>query len=541
LQTARRARMKRRHDTRGNAMTAQTFTDTERRLTLAGLMIVFLLSALDQTVVSTAMPRIIAELNGLTLYSWVTTAYLLTSTVMVPIWGKLGDIYGRKPVLLAGIGIFLAGSWLSGLSGEFGDVLGMSGMVQLIVFRALQGIGGGALFTTAFAIIADLYPPRERGKFAGIFGSVFGLASVLGPLIGGYFTDHGTVQIGSHLIAGWRWVFYVNLPLSLLSLFMILVKMPPLEHRRSGAVDYIGAILLVAAFVPLLLALSQGGHDFAWNSPQSIGLFVFAAVALALFLYAQTKVSNPLLPLRLFANKVFATANLAGFLISMAFLGVVTFLPLYMQLGLGVDATTSGLAILPLMGGLIVASTGAGQLVSKTGRYKPLMIGGAVLLLIGIGLLTRVTAHTTLPDLCWRMAIVGLGLGPGQSLFNLATQNAVDVRDIGVATSSNQFFRQIGSTIGVAVFGALLTHRLANQGQGFDLGSLQGLALKATAQGAARHADPVLAQALTQAITGVFAAGLFVIAAGLAVIFMIPELPLRGRQPVEPVLEKEPV
>ena len=232
---------------------SQTFTDTERRLTLGALMIVFLLSALDQTVVSTAMPRIIAELNGLTLYAWVTTAYLLTSTVMVPIWGKLGDIYGRKPILLAGIGIFLAGSWLAGLSGEFGDLLGMSGMVQLIVFRALQGIGGGALFTTAFAIIADLYPPRERGKFAGIFGSVFGLASVLGPLIGGYFTDHGTVQLGSHVVAGWRWVFYVNLPLSLLSLFMILVKMPALEHRRSGAVDYLGAILLVAAFVPCAL------------------------------------------------------------------------------------------------------------------------------------------------------------------------------------------------------------------------------------------------------------------------------------------------
>jgi EmrB/QacA subfamily drug resistance transporter len=526
--------------------TAQTFTDTERRTTLAGLMIVFLLSALDQTVVSTAMPRIIAELNGLTLYAWVTTAYLLSSTVMVPMWGKLGDIYGRKPVLLAGIAIFLAGSWLSGLSGEFGTVLGMSGMVQLIVFRALQGIGGGALFTTAFAIIADLYPPRERGKFAGIFGSVFGLASVLGPLIGGYFTDHGTVHLGSHVIAGWRWVFYVNLPLSLLSLFMILVKMPPLHHRSSGAVDVAGAILLVAAFVPLLLALSLGGHDFAWSSPQSLGLFAFAAVALAAFLFVETKVSNPLVPLRLFRNRVFATSNLAGFLISVAFLGVVTFLPLYMQLGLGVSATTSGLAILPLMGGLIVASTAAGQLVSKTGRYKPLMIAGTVLLLTGIGLLTRVTPHTSLMDLCWRMAIVGLGLGPGQSLFNLATQNAVEVRDIGVATSSNQFFRQIGSTIGVAVFGALLTHRLAGEGQGLDLGQLQGMTLKATAPNgagrAARHADPALAQALTHAITGVFAAGLIVIALGLVVIFLIPELPLRGRQPgPEPVLEKEPV
>ena len=512
-------------------MTTQTFTDTERRLTLGALMIVFLLSALDQTVVSTAMPRIIAELNGLTLYAWVTTAYLLTSTVMVPIWGKLGDIYGRKPVLVTGIAIFLAGSWLSGLSGEFGPVLGVSGMVQLILFRALQGIGGGALFTTAFAIIADLYPPRERGKFSGIFGSVFGLASVLGPLIGGYFTDHGTVQIGAHTIAGWRWVFYVNLPLSLLSLFMILVKMPVLAHRRSGSVDVLGAALLIAAFVPLLLVLSLGGHSFAWGSARSLGLFAGAAVALGLFLWAESRVSNPILPLALFGNRVFATANLAGFLISMAFLGVVTFLPLYMQLGMGVDATTSGLAMLPLMGGLILSSTAAGQLVSRTGRYKPPMIAGALLLLLGVALLSRVTVHTSLADLCWRMAIVGLGLGPGQSLFGLAAQNAVEPRDIGVATSSNQFFRQIGSTMGVALFGALLTHRLAKAGQGLDLGALQGLALKATAAGAGRAVDPALSQTLTHAVTGVFAAGLAVIAAGLAVILFIPELPLRSRQP----------
>jgi EmrB/QacA subfamily drug resistance transporter len=513
-------------------MSGQTFTDAERRLTLIALVIVFLLSALDQTIVSTAMPRIIAELNGLTLYSWVTTAYLLTSTVGVPIWGKLGDIYGRKPVLLASILIFLAGSWLSGLSGEFGDVLGMKGMVQLIVFRALQGIGGGGLFTVAFAIIADLFPPRERAKFSGLFGSVFGFASVVGPLIGGYFTDHGTVHLGPHVIAGWRWVFYVNLPLSLLSLFMILVKMPPLEHRRSGAIDYLGAILLIAAFVPLLLVLSLGGHSFAWDSGRSIGLFAGAAVALALFLYVESRVGNPILPLRLFRNRVFALSNLAGFLLSMAFLGVVTFLPLYIQLGLGVDATTSGLATLPMMGGLIVASTAAGQIVSRSGRYKPMLIAGAVLLMAGVWLLSQVTAHTTLPDLCWRTAVVGLGLGPSQSLFNIAIQSAVEARDIGVATSSNQFFRQIGATIGAAVFGALLTYRLASTGQGVDLGALQGMALKASV-GGPRHADPALATALTHAITGVFTAGLVVIALGLVVTLLLPEIPLRGRGPVE--------
>ncbi|MBU4436348.1 MAG: MFS transporter [Alphaproteobacteria bacterium] len=519
------------------------FTDAERRLTLGALMIVFLLSALDQTIVSTAMPRIIADLHGLTLYSWVTTAYLLTSTVMVPIWGKLGDIYGRKPILVIGISIFLAGSWLSGLSGEFGAVLGVSGMVQLILFRALQGIGGGALFTTAFAIIADLYPPRERGKFAGIFGSVFGLASVLGPLIGGYFTDHGTVQLGGHLVAGWRWVFYVNLPLSLLSLFMVIVKMPALPHQRSGAVDVLGAALLIAAFVPLLLVLSLGGHSFAWRAPQSLGLFALAAVALTLFIHVENRVSNPILPPHLFKNRTFSTANLAGFLISMAFMGVVMFLPLYLQLGMGVTATTSGLTMLPLMGGLIVGSTLAGQLVSKTGQYRPLMLVGASLLLVGVSLLAFFLGQVGLPVLCLMLLVVGLGLGPGQSLFNIATQNAVEPRDIGVATSSNQFFRQIGSTVGAALAGALLTHRLASLGGSMDLGALQGLAIKASLSGGHAAVDSALHDALIHAVQGVMEAGALVVLAGLVTILFIPVLPLRSRGPMAaPVLVKdEPV
>ncbi|HJV41200.1 MDR family MFS transporter [Caulobacter sp.] len=522
-------------------MTPQTFTDAERRLTLAALMIVFLLSALDQTIVSTAMPRIISELNGLNLYSWVTTAYLLTSTVMVPIWGKLGDIFGRKPVLISGISIFLAGSWLSGLSGEFGTLLGVPGMVQLIVFRALQGIGGGALFTTAFAIIADLYPPRERGKFAGIFGSVFGLASVLGPIIGGYFTDHGTVQVGTHTVAGWRWVFYVNLPLSLLSLFMVIVKMPPLEHRQAGRIDFLGAALLICAFVPMLLALSLGGHNFAWTSPESLALFALAAMSLVAFVVAETKVSNPILPMHLFRNRVFTTANLAGFLISMAFMGVVMFLPLYLQLGRGVAATVSGMTMLPLMAGLILGSTVAGQLVTRTGQYKPLMIGGAAILLLSVFLLHDLSKIHGLALLCVLLAFVGLGLGPGQSLFNIATQNAVDPRDIGVATSSNQFFRQIGSTVGAALAGALLTARLAGlPGGGLDLGALEGMAVKAAARGQAAHADPVLQAALVDAVSGVMIAALAVIALGLLTILFIPALPLRSRQPIgdAPVLNK---
>ncbi len=244
-------------------MTTAHFTDAERRITIIGVMIVFLLSALDQTIVSTAMPVIISQLHGLELYAWVTTAYLLSSTVMVPMWGKLGDLYGRKPVLLAGIGLFLLGSWLSGLAGEFGTLplLG-GGMVQLIVFRAIQGLGGGALFTTAFAIIADLFPPRERGKFAGLFGGVFGLASAVGPLLGGYFTDHGTVSFAGHTIEGWRWVFYLNLPVGLIALFMVIAKMPKLSHAAKGSIDYLGAVLIVAACVPLLLALTFGGQKY---------------------------------------------------------------------------------------------------------------------------------------------------------------------------------------------------------------------------------------------------------------------------------------
>ena len=300
-------------------------------------MIVFLLSALDQTIVSTAMPAIISQLHGLELYSWVTTAYLLSSTVMVPVWGKLGDLYGRKPVLLAGIGLFLFGSWLSGLSGEFADlpVLG-GGMVQLIVFRAIQGLGGGALFTTAFAIIADLFPPRERGKFAGLFGAVFGLASAIGPLIGGYFTDHGTVTLSGHTIEGWRWVFYLNLPVGLIALFMVIAKMPKLSHAAKGRIDYFGAVLIVAASVPLLLALTFGGQEYAWTSPLMLGLLGMFVLCTALFVLVEKRVEDPIIHMELFKNPVFSWANAAGFFSSMSFLSVVSFLPLFMQLGLGV-------------------------------------------------------------------------------------------------------------------------------------------------------------------------------------------------------------
>jgi len=514
-------------------LSAADFTPAERRITLWGVAIVFLLSALDQTIVATAMPRIITELQGLELYAWVTTSYLLTSTVMVPIWGKLGDLYGRKPILLAGIGLFLVGSWLAGLSGEFGDlpVLG-GGMTQLIWFRALQGLGGGALFTTAFAIIAELYPPRERGKVMGLFGAVFGLSSTLGPLIGGYFTDHGTVTLIGHTIAGWRWVFYLNLPLSLISLFMIIFKMPKMSHEAKGKIDFLGAGLLIAAIVPLLLALTFGGNEYAWGSAMVLGLFAGAGVSLLLFLYAETKASSPILPLELFKNKVFTTANLAGFLVSMSFMSTVAFLPLFMQIGQGVDATTSGLSTLPLMAGLMGSATISGRMVTKYGKYKPLMIGGIVITIVGIFLLSQMHVHTTRMDLAWRMFVLGVGLGPGQSLFSLAVQNATPMSQLGVVTSANQFFRQIGSTIGVAVFGTLLTHNLntglGQLGGGLNLSKLQGMAATATTGAAPVLPEPVKA-IISNAVTDVFFIGLFVVVAALIATFFIPALTMKDR------------
>jgi len=517
-----------------------------------------LLSAMDQTIVSTAMPRIVAQLQGLNLYAWVTTAYLLASTVMVPIYGKLGDLYGRKAILVAGVSIFTLGSVLCGMAGEFGafPLLG-GGMVQLIVFRAMQGLGGGALFTGAFAVIADLYPPRERGKLGGLFGATFGLSSVLGPVIGGFFTDLGTAHVLGLTIAGWRWVFYVNLPLSLIALFVLIYKMPVLTHRVPGRVDFIGAVLIVATFVPLLLALSWGGRDYPWTSPLILGLFAGSAVGLAAFLLAETLVENPILSLALFKNKVFATTNAAGFVTNMAFMGLVTFLPLYMQLGQGVPATVSGLTLLPLMMGLIGSAAISGLLVTKTGRYKPFLVGGTVMMVLGALLLSTVTPETKTLDLTWRVLVLGIGLGPIQSLFSLAVQNAVKPTEIGVATSASQFFRQIGSTIGVAVFGTVLTQQLAvaahkaaekTPGMHVHALTLSDLEQMAVNSQVAAHAHAAAHAALdmtgrlvvTDAIRGVIFTALIVSVLGFLTTMLVPELPLRSRQPLgEPELDTD--
>ena len=536
----------------------QTFTPQERRITLVGVLLVFLLSALDQTIVSTAMPRIIAQLQGLSLYAWVTTAYMLSSTVMVPIYGKLGDIYGRKPVLVAGIAIFMGGSFLCGLAGEFGrlPLLG-GGMTQLIVFRGLQGLGGGALFTSAFAIIADMYPPRERAKFAGMFGGVFGLASILGPVIGGFFTDLDMTHVAGVAVAGWRWIFYVNIPVALLSLFMIISRMPRFTHRNPGKIDFAGAALIVVTFVPLLLALSWGGRNYPWSSPVIAGLFAVSACGLVAFVLTERVVTNPIVSMGLFKNKVFSTANAGAFVSSMAFMGSLTFLPLYLQLGLGVKATTSGLSILPMMIGMIASSSTVGQFISRTGKYKPFMMGGSALTVVGLVFLSRVGTGTTLPDLSWRLLLLGVGLGPSMSTFNIVIQNAVGRAQMGVATSASQFFRQIGGTVGIALFGAILTHNFAAaapsqpaapgvHAQALDLQTLMTGTIGDAPPNAAApqiHVDQAVRAMVVHAVTGVFKVGVGVAGLAFCLVAMIPVLPLehrgRGAPAPEPKSEAE--
>jgi EmrB/QacA subfamily drug resistance transporter len=515
-------------------------TPEERRLTFVALMIVFLLSALDQTIVSTAMPTIIRELNGLDLYAWVTTSYLLTSTVMVPIWGKLGDLYGRKLILIIGIVIFGIGSWLCGLSGEFGDIPGIGGgMMQLIIFRGIQGIGGGALFTTAFATIADLFPPRERGKYAGLFGAVFGLASVVGPIVGGYFTDHGSANIGGVHIAGWRWCFYINLPTSIIALAMIGLKMPNLGHTGGGKIDWYGAIFVVLSIGALMLALTWG-NEKGWMSPTVLGLFAFAVATGIIFIFIEAAVKEPILPLALFKIPAFTTTTIASFVISMAFMGTIIYLPLFLQLGLGIQATNSGMLLLPLMVGLITSATLSGRFVTRTGKYKSMMLAGAAFQFVGIYFMSQLTTEATQWDVIWRLFLVGVGLGPSQSLFNMVSQSAAPIRQIGVATSTSMFLRQCGGMIGVSIFGAMLMANMTESlsakfpGAKVDLGAMQKMAAMATGGDGASMPpamEQFIATSISNAMSYIFMGSLVIVAIAFVAILFIPQIQLRGRGP----------
>ncbi|OLV18445.1 MDR family MFS transporter [Deinococcus marmoris] len=434
---------------------AEVLPQETKILILIGTLLGLFLAALDQTIVATSLPRIVADLNGINLYAWVTTAYLLASTAMVPIYGKLSDIYGRKPILMFGIVVFLIGSALCGMAGEpwFGNLFG-GGMMQLIVFRGLQGLGAAALTSVAFAIIADIFAPAERGKYQGLFGAVFGLSSVIGPLLGGFLTDN----------ISWRWVFYVNLPIGLIALAFIFSKMPILASGLKPKIDYVGAVLVITFSVPLLLALTLGAEvDYGWTSPTVLALFAGAIVSLIAFLFVESRHESPILPLSLFKNPTFAWGVLARFFVGAAFLGAILFLSLYLVNVQGVSATKAGTATIPLTMGLIVGSVLSGQLASRLGYYKNLILIGLAFMIGGFYLLSTLNADTAYSTVIVYMVILGLGIGPALPLFNLAIQNAVQRWEIGVATSAGQFFQQMGSTIGTAVFGAVLTSTLATQ------------------------------------------------------------------------------
>ena len=427
-------------------LTSFSALDNSKRLAIMGaVMLALFLSAMDQTIVGTALPRIIADLSGLELYAWVFTSYMLMSTTFVPIIGKAGDVYGRKPLMIGGVVIFLAGSVLCGMS---------QSMVQLIVFRGLQGIGGGFIFANAFAIVGDLFTPAERGRYMGLMSAVFGLASVIGPLIGGGITDN----------LSWRWVFYVNIPLGLAALLVLAAVLPrSARHDASRRIDYAGAVALAASIAPLLLAFSWAGTDYAWTSPQVIVPMVLAALAFMAFVAIELRADDPVVPPEIFRNRVFAVATAVTFVTGAAMFSGTVYIPLFMQGVLDFSATNAGLVLTPMTLALVLGSIISGQIISRTGSYRWLNLIGLVVATSGMYLLSTMDAGSSQITGMRDMAIVGFGLGLSIPSLMLASQNAVVQPMLGVATSMTQFARSVGGVIGVAIMGSLLTRRLEDE------------------------------------------------------------------------------
>src|SRR5271167_2664751 len=414
------------------------------RLVFGGLLLVMFLAALDQTIVATALPTIVGDLGGLDHISWVVTAYLLAQTVVTPLYGKLGDMYGRKVVLQGALVIFLAGSALCGLS---------QNLDELIAFRALQGLGGGGLMVSAQAAIGDVVPPRERGRYTGLFGAVFGLASVAGPLLGGFLTSDFS----------WRWIFYVNLPLGIVAFFVLAATLPAVTERVHHVVDYLGTLLLGGGLTAIVLAASLGGNSYAWGSPEIVGLGVAGVLLLVAFALVERRAAEPVLPPKLLVNRVFVVTGAVGFVVGFALFGAVTYLPLFLQVVKGASPTGSGLQLLPLMGGLLITSIVSGQIITRTGRYKPFPIAGTAVMTLGLYLLSTMDPSSSRVSISLFMFVLGLGLGMVMQVLILAVQNAVDYADLGVATSGATLFRSIGGSLGTAVLGAVFASRLTSE------------------------------------------------------------------------------
>ncbi|MEU1278979.1 MFS transporter [Streptomyces sp. NPDC005805] len=411
---------------------------------IGALLLGMLLAALDQTIVATALPTIVSELGGMDHLSWVVTAYMLASTAATPLWGKLGDQYGRKKLFQTAIVIFLVGSALCGIA---------QNMPQLIGFRALQGLGGGGLMVLSMAIVGDIVPPRERGRYQGLFGAVFGATSVLGPLLGGFFTEH----------LSWRWVFYINLPVGVVALLVIAAVLHIPAHSRKHTIDYLGTFLIASVATCLVLVASLGGTTWAWASPQIIGLAVLGAVLLVAFVAVERRAAEPVIPLKLFRIRTFTLVAVISFVIGFAMFGAMTYLPTFLQVVRGVSPTMSGVHMLPMVFGLLLTSTLSGQIVSRTGRWKVFPIAGTAVTAIGLLLLHTLTEDSS----DWRMSlcflVFGMGLGLVMQVLVLVVQNSVGYEDLGVATSGATFFRSIGASFGVAIFGTIFTNRLEDK------------------------------------------------------------------------------
>lgn len=489
---------------------AAQLTHSQVIVVFSGLLLAMLLAALDQTIVATALPTIVGELGGLERLSWVVTSYLLAQTVVTPLYGKLGDLYGRKGVLQGAVIIFLLGSILCGFSRS---------MMQLIIFRGVQGLGGGGLMVTAMAVVGDIIPPRDRGRYQGIFGAVFGMSSVAGPLLGGYFTTHWT----------WRWIFFINLPLGLLALVLIATRLPTIGERRSHAIDYAGAAFLALALSAVILVTDLGGVVYDWTSSIVFSLEFIGFLALVIFLIIEMRAPEPVLPLHLFRNRAFWVSCAVGLIVGFAMFGSIVYIPLFLQVVMQSSPTGSGMQMLPMMGGMLTSSIISGQLISRTGRYKIFPVMGTGVMTAGLLLLSRVQAETPMPVVLGYMALLGVGMGLVMQVLVIAVQNAVDYRDLGVATSGSTLFRSIGGSVGTAVLGAIFAARLNSE--------LAGRAGMTEAHGSSLSLDTLermpeavradYAQAFTHSINNVFLVATVVAVIAFALTWLLPERPLR--------------